>query len=86
MPLQGTPPRTNRFGSTAHSQPRALGSVQACRRLQILRWTDDNLLCQILYEGLNLPKAERTIALVSIRSTARAPTLAQMSGIACASP
>jgi hypothetical protein len=42
------------------SWPRALGATRACRRGQVLTWTEDNLLRQVVYEGLreDRPAAE----------------------------
>jgi hypothetical protein len=40
----------------AGSQPRALGVARAGRRGQILTWTDDNLLRQVVCEGLREDK------------------------------
>jgi bifunctional non-homologous end joining protein LigD len=52
MPLEVPPPRTSRFGS-----PLVLGRVHWVRpelvaEVKYLTWTDDNLLRQVVYEGL----------------------------------
>ena len=52
MPLQVAPPRTNRFGS-----PLVLSRVHWVRpelvvEVKYLTWTGDNLLRQVVYEGL----------------------------------
>src|ERR1700731_3363686 len=56
MPLQVAPPRTNRFGS-----PLVLSRVHWVRpelvvEVKYLIWTDDNLLRQVVYEGLREDK------------------------------
>jgi bifunctional non-homologous end joining protein LigD len=56
MPLQVAPPRTNRFGS-----PLVLSRVHWVRpelvvEVKYLTWTDDNLLRQVVYEGLREDK------------------------------
>src|SRR5713101_10085214 len=56
MPLQAAPPRTNRFGS-----PLVLSRVHWVRpelvvEVKYLTWTDDNLLRQVIYEGLSEDK------------------------------
>jgi bifunctional non-homologous end joining protein LigD len=56
MPLDKAPPRTNRFGS-----PLALSRVHWVRtelaaEVKYLTWTDDNLLRQVVYEGLREDK------------------------------
>jgi ATP-dependent DNA ligase len=52
MPLDVPPPRTSRFGS-----PLVLSRVHWVRpelvaEVKFLSWTDDNLLRQVVYEGL----------------------------------
>ena len=52
MPLEVAPPRTNRFGS-----PLVLSRVHWVRpelvvEVKYLTWTDDNLLRQVVYEGV----------------------------------
>jgi ATP-dependent DNA ligase len=52
MPLDVPPPRTSRFGS-----PLVLSRVHWVRaelvaEVKFLTWTDDNLLRQVVYEGL----------------------------------
>jgi ATP-dependent DNA ligase len=52
MPLDVPPPRDNRFGS-----PLVLSRVHWVRpelvaKVRFLTWTDDNLLRQVVYEGL----------------------------------
>ena len=52
MPLEVAPPRTNRFGS-----PLVLSRVHWVRpeliaEVKYLTWTGDNLLRQVVYEGL----------------------------------
>jgi ATP-dependent DNA ligase len=56
MPLDVPPPRTSRFGS-----PPVLSRVHWVRpelvaEVKFLTWTDDNLLCQVVYEGLREDK------------------------------
>jgi bifunctional non-homologous end joining protein LigD len=56
MPLQVSPPRTNRFGS-----PLVLSRVHWVRpelvvEVKYLTWTGDNLLRQVVYEGLREDK------------------------------
>src|SRR5205085_6946760 len=56
MPLEVPPPRTNRFGS-----PLVLGRVHWVRpelvaEVKFLTWTGDNLLRQVVYEGLREDK------------------------------
>ena len=56
MPLDTPPPRTNRFGS-----PLILSRVHWVRpelvaEVKFLTWTDDNLLRQVVYEGLREDK------------------------------
>jgi ATP-dependent DNA ligase len=60
MPLEVPPPRTSRFGS-----PLVLSRVHWVRpelvaEVKFLTWTDDNLLRQVVYEGLreDMPAAE----------------------------
>ena len=57
MPLEVPPPRSNRFGS-----PLVLSRVHWVRpelvaEAKYLTWTDDNLLRQVVYEGLREDKA-----------------------------
>ena len=56
MPLQVAPPRSNRFGS-----PLVLSHVHWVRpklvvEVKYLTWTDDNLLRQVVFEGLRKDK------------------------------
>jgi ATP-dependent DNA ligase len=56
MPLDVPPPRTSRFGS-----PLVLSRVHWVRpelvaEVKFLTWTDDNLLRQVVYEGLREDK------------------------------
>jgi hypothetical protein len=56
MPLEVSPPRTSRFGS-----PLVLSRVHWVRPEQVTEvkfftWTDDNLLRQVVYEGLREDK------------------------------
>src|SRR6266480_2759663 len=56
MPLNVPPPRTSRFGS-----PLVLSRVHWVRpelvaQVKYLTWTDDNLLRQVVYEGLREDK------------------------------
>jgi ATP-dependent DNA ligase len=56
MPLDKAPPRSNRFGS-----PLVLSRVHWVRpervvEVKYLRWTEDNLLRQVVYEGLREDK------------------------------
>jgi bifunctional non-homologous end joining protein LigD len=56
MPLDVPPPRTSRFGS-----PLVLSRVHQVRpefvvEVKFLTWTDDNLLRQVVYEGLREDK------------------------------
>jgi ATP-dependent DNA ligase len=56
MPLDVPPPRTSRFGS-----PLVLSRVHWVRpelvaEVKFLAWTDDNLLRQVVYEGLREDK------------------------------
>jgi len=56
MPLDKAPPRTNRFGS-----PLVLSRVHWVRlelvaEVKYLTWTDDNLLRQVVYQGLQEDK------------------------------
>jgi ATP-dependent DNA ligase len=56
MPLEVPPPRSNRFGS-----PLVLSRVHWVRpelvvRVKFLTWNDDNLLRQVVYEGLREDK------------------------------
>jgi DNA ligase D-like protein (predicted ligase) len=57
MPLEVPPPRSNRFGS-----PLMLSRVHWVRpelvaEVKYLTWTDDNLLRQVVYEGLRKDKS-----------------------------
>ena len=56
MPLDVPPPRTSRFGS-----PLVLSRVHWVRpelvvEVKYLSWTDDNLLRQVIYQGLREDK------------------------------
>src|SRR6202035_3970639 len=52
MPLDVPPPRTSRFGSPPGAQPRVLGAAGLVAEVKYLSWTADNLLRQVVYEGL----------------------------------
>jgi DNA ligase D-like protein (predicted ligase) len=61
MPLDKAPPRTNRFGS-----PLVLSRVHWVRpelvaEVKYLTWTDDNLLRQVVYQGLREDKGPREV-------------------------
>ena len=77
MPLDVPPPRDSRFGS-----PLVLSRVHWVRpelvaEVKYLTWTEDNLLRQVVYEGLreDKPAAEvrRAVPLPETRSNPRAP-------------
>ena len=61
MPLDTPPPRSTRFGS-----PLVLSRVHWVRpelvaEVKFLTWTDDNLLRQVVYEGLREDKQARDV-------------------------
>ena len=61
MPLDGAPPRGSRFGS-----PLVLSRVHWVRpelvaEVKFLTWTEDNLLRQVVYEGLREDKPARDV-------------------------
>jgi ATP-dependent DNA ligase len=61
MPLEVPPPRSNRFGS-----PLVLSRVHWVRpelvaEVKFLTWTDDNLLRQVVYDGLREDKPAREV-------------------------
>ncbi len=61
MPLDEAPPRTNRFGS-----PLVLSRVHWVRpelvvEVKYLTWTEDNLLRQVVYQGLREDKDPREV-------------------------
>jgi ATP-dependent DNA ligase len=61
MPLDVPPPRGSRFGS-----PLVLSRVHWVRpelvaEVKFLTWTDDNLLRQVVYEGLREDKPAREV-------------------------
>ena len=61
MPLDATPPRGSRFGS-----PLVLSRVHWVRpelvtEVKFLTWTEDNLLRQVVYEGLREDKPAREV-------------------------
>jgi DNA ligase D-like protein (predicted ligase) len=61
MPLDAPPPRSTRFGS-----PLVLSRVHWVRpelvaEVKFLAWTDDNLLRQVVYEGLREDKPAREV-------------------------
>jgi ATP-dependent DNA ligase len=61
MPLDAPPTRTNRFGS-----PLVLSRVHWVRpelvaEVKFLTWTDDNLLRQVVYEGLREDKDPKEV-------------------------
>jgi ATP-dependent DNA ligase len=62
MPLDTTPPRATRFGSSL-----VLSRVHWVRpelvvEVTYLTWTDDRLLRQVVYEGLREDKPARDLA------------------------
>ena len=62
MPLEVSPPRTSRFGS-----PLVLSRVHWVRpelvaEVKFLTWTEDNLLRQVVYEGLREDTGGRSAA------------------------
>jgi len=61
MPLDAPPPRGSRFGS-----PLVLSRVHWVRpelvaEVKFLAWTEDNLLRQVVYEGLREDKPAREV-------------------------
>ena len=61
MPLEVPPPRRSRFGS-----PLVLNRVHCVRpkliaEVKFLTWTEDNLLRQVVYEGLREDKPAREV-------------------------
>jgi ATP-dependent DNA ligase len=61
MPLDQAPPRSNRFGS-----PLVLSRVHWVRpelvvEVKYLTWTEDNLLRQVVYQGLREDKDPREV-------------------------
>ena len=69
MPLDVVPPRTNRFGS-----PFVLSRVHWVRpelvaEVKYLTWTDDNLLRQVVYQGLREDKDPKTVRRERPKST-----------------
>jgi ATP-dependent DNA ligase len=75
MPLEVPPPRTSRFGS-----PLVLSRVHWVRpelvaEVKYLTWTDDNLLRQVIYEGLreDKPAAEMRRPVPHPKPTTAAP-------------
>jgi ATP-dependent DNA ligase len=61
MPLDAPPPRSNRFGA-----PLVLSRVHLVRpelvaEVKFLTWTDDNLLRQVVYEGLREDKDPKEV-------------------------
>ena len=58
LSLDFAPPRGGRFGGPG-SQPRALGAARAGRRGEAC--TEDNLLRQVVYEGLREDKPAREV-------------------------
>jgi ATP-dependent DNA ligase len=61
MPLDVPPPRTSRFGS-----PLVLSRVHWVRpefvaEVKCLTWTQDGLLCQVIYQGLREDKPAREV-------------------------
>jgi ATP-dependent DNA ligase len=77
MPLEVAPPRTNRFGS-----PLLVSRVHWVRpelvvEVKYLSWTDDNLLWQVVYQGLREDKDPREvirpapIPIIAVGSNAR---------------
>lgn len=62
MPLDQAPPRSNRFGS-----PFVLSRVHWVRpelvvEVKYLTWADDNLLRQVVYEGLREDKDQAEVS------------------------
>ena len=67
MPLEVPPPRGSRFGS-----PLVLSRVHWVRpelvvEVKYLAWTGDNLLRQVVYEGLREESSMRVCAKISLR-------------------
>ena len=56
MPLEVPPPRTSRFGSPLVVSRVRLGAARLVAEVKYLTWTDDNLLRQVVYEGLREDK------------------------------
>jgi ATP-dependent DNA ligase len=61
MPLDVPPAARQPFRIAAPAQPRALGAAGAGRRGEISHLTDDNLLRQVVYEGLREDKPAREV-------------------------
>jgi bifunctional non-homologous end joining protein LigD len=80
MPLDAAPPRGTRFGS-----PLVLSRVHWVRpelvaEVKFLAWTEDNLLRQVVYEGLREDKPAREVRREiphqnPATSSARSPTM-----------
>ena len=69
MPLDVPPPRGSRFGS-----PLRLSRVHWVRpelvvEVKFLTWTDDNLLRQVVYQGLREDKPARGAAFTALSET-----------------
>src|SRR5882672_11099497 len=56
MPLDKAPPRTNRFGSSLVLSRVHWVRPELVAEVKYLTWTDDNLLRQVVYEGLREDK------------------------------
>jgi DNA ligase D-like protein (predicted ligase) len=56
MPLKKAPPRTNRFGSSLVLSRVHWVHPELVVEVKYLTWTDDNLLRQVVYEGLREDK------------------------------
>src|SRR5258705_2964396 len=56
MPLQVAPPRTNRLGSRLVLSRVRWVRPEIVAEVKYLTWTDDNLLRQVVYEGLREDK------------------------------
>jgi bifunctional non-homologous end joining protein LigD len=74
MPLDVPPPRSSRFGS-----PLVLSRVHWVRpelvaEVKFLTWTEDNLLRQVVYEGLREDKPAREIRRDVPRPKGNTPT------------
>jgi ATP-dependent DNA ligase len=81
MPLEVPPPRSNRFGS-----PLVLSRVHWVRpelvaEVEFLTWTEDNLLRQVVYEGLREDKPA-----TEVRARCRIPRWPRRKGAAQLNP
>jgi ATP-dependent DNA ligase len=60
MPLEVSPPRTSRFGSLVLSRVH-WARPELVTAVKFFTWTDDNLLRQVVYEGLREDKPAAAI-------------------------